>query len=130
MFWLVAESQLKDLEENLADVLTSCEFVDRAIDNASSTQLLLVKKQVRFLLWYYGVGKDLFQVGEGLKNSSNCEASLPIDTDYVELSWDGLDTAKETINSIGTLISSSCIPSLSSAGLLGFTLVYICFVFI
>jgi len=94
------ESQLKDLEENLADVLTSCEFVDRAIDNASSTQLLLVKKQV----------------GEGLKNSSNCEASLPIDTDYVELSWDGLDAAKETINSIGTLISSSCIPSLSSAG--------------
>jgi hypothetical protein len=42
----VSESQLRDLEENLAGVLTSCEFVDRAIDNASSTQLLLVKKQV------------------------------------------------------------------------------------
>ena len=95
-----SESQLKDLEENLTDVLTSCEFVDRAIDNASPTQLLLVKKQV----------------GEGLKNSSTCEASLPIDTDYIELTWDGLDEVKDNISSIGALISSSCIPSLSCAG--------------
>ena len=46
---MFSESQLRDLEENLAGVLTSCEFVDRAIDNASSTQLLLVKKQVGLL---------------------------------------------------------------------------------
>jgi hypothetical protein len=46
---VVLDSQLRDLEENLAGVLTSCEFVDRAIDNASSTQLLLVKKQVGLL---------------------------------------------------------------------------------
>ena len=50
---MIAESQLKNQEDNLADVLTSCEFVDRAIDNASSTQLLLVKKQVLFLLFSY-----------------------------------------------------------------------------
>ena len=43
---MIVESQLKDLEDNLADVLTSCEFVDRAIDNATPTQILLVKKQV------------------------------------------------------------------------------------
>ena len=66
-----------------------------------------------FLLWQLS-----FKVGEGLKNGSNCEASVPIDTDYVELSMEGFDEAKDTINSIGTLISSSCIPSLSSAGLL------------
>ena len=58
------------------------------------------------------------KVGEGLKNTSTCEECLPVDTDYVELSWDGLEEAKETINSIGGLISSSCIPTLSSAGLL------------
>ena len=54
-----------------------------------------------------------------MKNSSDCEASVPIDTDYVELSLDGFDEVKESINSIGTVISSSCIPSLSSAGLFG-----------
>ena len=41
-----SDSQRKDLEDNLADLYTSCEFVDRAIDNATPTQLLLVKKQV------------------------------------------------------------------------------------
>jgi len=92
--------QLKDLEDNLADVLTSCEFVDRALDNATSTQLLLVKKQV----------------GEGLKNTPSFEAAVPIDSDYIELSWERLEDAKDSINSIGSLISSSCIPSLSSAG--------------
>merc|ERR1719300_334007 len=40
------DSQRKELEDNLADLYTSCEFVDRAIDNATPTQLLLVKKQV------------------------------------------------------------------------------------
>merc|ERR1711892_359321 len=71
------ESQLKDLEDNLADVLTSCEFVDRAIDNATPTQILLVKKQV----------------GEGLKSSPKVEAIAPIDTDYVQLSWERLEDA-------------------------------------
>ena len=59
-----------------------------------------------------------------MKNSSNCEASSPVDTDYVELSWEGLEEAKDGINSIGTLTSSSCIPSLSSAGLLGLALLH------
>ena len=41
-----SDSQRKELEDNLADLYTSCEFVVRAIDNATPTQLLLVKKQV------------------------------------------------------------------------------------
>ena len=38
--------QLKNLEDNLTEVLSSCEYVDKAIENATSTQLLLVRKQV------------------------------------------------------------------------------------
>ena len=38
---------MKNLEDNLADVLSSCEYVDQAIENATPTQLLLVRKQVR-----------------------------------------------------------------------------------
>merc|ERR1719492_585916 len=38
------DSQLKDLEDNLSEIVSSCEFVDKAIDNATSTQLLLVRK--------------------------------------------------------------------------------------
>jgi hypothetical protein len=65
------------------------------------------------------------QVGEGLKNTYNVEASLPIDTDYVELSLEGFDEAKDTINSIGTVIGSSCIPSLSFAGLVGLSGIFL-----
>ena len=113
----IVDLQLKDLEDNLADVLTSCEFVDRALDNATSTQLLLVKKQVDNCLLFFSVNRH-FQVGEGLKNTPSFEAAVPIDSDYIELSWERLEDAKDSINSIGSLISSSCIPSLSSAGLL------------
>ena len=121
---MALESQLRDLESNLAGILTSCEFVDRAVVNASSTQLLLVKKQV-VLLCFSTFKIVSFQVGEGLKNSSNCEASVPVDTDYVELSLEGFDEVKDSINSIGTLISSSCIPSLSSAGLFGMSRIFL-----
>ena len=37
---------MKNLEDNLAEVLSSCEYVDQAIENATPTQLLLVRKQV------------------------------------------------------------------------------------
>ena len=40
------DSQLKDLEDNLSEIVSSCDFVDKAIDSATSTQLLLVRKQV------------------------------------------------------------------------------------
>ena len=43
----VLDLQMKNLEDNLADVLSSCEYVDQAIENATPTQLLLVRKQVR-----------------------------------------------------------------------------------
>ena len=42
----ILDIQLKSLEDNLAETLSSCEYVDRAIENATSTQLLLVRKQV------------------------------------------------------------------------------------
>ena len=44
------DSQLKDLEDNLSEIVSSCEFVDKAIDSATSTQLLLVRKQVSSVL--------------------------------------------------------------------------------
>ena len=55
-----------------------------------------------------------------MKNSSSCETAEPMDTDYIELSLEGLEETKVAINGIGSLISSSCIPSLCSAGLLEF----------
>ena len=39
--------QLKALEDNMSEVISSCEYVDKAIENATSTQLLLVRKQVQ-----------------------------------------------------------------------------------
>jgi len=93
------DSQRKELEDNLADLYTSCEFVDRAIDNATSTQLLLVKKQV----------------GERLSQTPSTLCGIPADTDHVELSWEGLQTARSAITAVGGLISSSCIPSLCTA---------------
>ena len=47
---IFADSQLKDLEDNLSEIVSSCEFVDKAIDSATSTQLLLVRKQVSSIL--------------------------------------------------------------------------------
>ena len=47
---IFADSQLKDLEDNLSEIVSSCEFVDKAIDSATSTQLLLVRKQVSSVL--------------------------------------------------------------------------------
>ena len=41
-----SDHQLESLEAGLGEVVTSCEFVDRAIEAASPTQLLLVRKQV------------------------------------------------------------------------------------
>ena len=46
----ITDSQLKDLEDNLSEIVSSCEFVDKAIDSATSTQLLLVRKQVSSVL--------------------------------------------------------------------------------
>ena len=95
-----SDNQLTSLEENLSEVLSSCEYVDRAIENATSTQLLLVRKQV----------------GDGLKTIQQIESRTPADTDYIELSLAGLEDAKTVINQIGNIVSSSCIPSQCLAG--------------
>ena len=40
------ENQQKECEGDLADLYTTCEFVDKALASGTSTQVLLVKKQV------------------------------------------------------------------------------------
>jgi len=92
------DSQRKELEDNLADLYTSCEFVDRAIDNATPTQLLLVKKQV----------------GERL-GQAPALPGIPVDTAHVALGWEGLETARCAVQTMGSLLSSSAIPSLCTA---------------
>ncbi len=47
-------SQRDDLESGLADLLTSCEFVEKALSHGSETEILLVKKQVGERLAQYG----------------------------------------------------------------------------
>ena len=36
---------MKNLEDNLAEVLSSCEYVDQAIENATPTQLLFFSQK-------------------------------------------------------------------------------------
>ena len=95
----------------MADLYTSCEFVDRAIDNATSTQLLLVKKQV--LINSPSVKSDpSVQVGERLSVLPASVSPVPVDNPHVELGWEGLDSAKAAVTTLGSLTTSSCIPSL------------------
>ena len=56
------------------------------------------------------------QVGEELKTIQQISPMTPADTDYIELSLEGLEEAKTTINGIGNIVSSSCIPSECVAG--------------
>jgi tripartite motif-containing protein 2/3 len=42
------------LEGSLADLYTSCEFVEKALTHGSETEILLVKKQVEERLQEYG----------------------------------------------------------------------------
>ena len=42
------------MEGSLADLYTSCEFVEKALTHGSETEILLVKKQVEERLQEYG----------------------------------------------------------------------------
>ena len=44
---LFSAKQRDELEGSLADLYTSCEFVEKALTHGSETEILLVKKQVR-----------------------------------------------------------------------------------
>ena len=46
--------QKDELETSLADLYTSCEFVEKALTHGSETEILLVKKQVEERLLEYG----------------------------------------------------------------------------
>ena len=59
---------------------------------------------------------SFLKVGDGLKTIRHCESATPADTDYIELSLTGLEEAKTAINSVGSLVSSSCIPAMCQAG--------------
>lgn len=43
---LISAKQRDELEGSLADLYTSCEFVEKALTHGSDTEILLVKKQV------------------------------------------------------------------------------------
>ncbi len=43
-------TQKDELESSLTDLFTSCEFVEKALEHGSDTEVLLVKKQV---LWRF-----------------------------------------------------------------------------
>ena len=55
------------------------------------------------------------QVGERLGRTPPGLALVPVDTDHVALGWEGLETARAAITTMGSLLSSSAIPSLSTA---------------
>ena len=44
---MIPAKQRDELEGSLADLYTSCEFVEKALTHGSDTEILLVKKQVR-----------------------------------------------------------------------------------
>ena len=47
--------QKEELETSLADLYTTCEFVEKALEHGSETEVLLVKKQVGF--WGQGTSQ-------------------------------------------------------------------------
>ena len=51
-----------------------------------------------------------------LENTSTWKTPIPVETDYIALAWDALKELKELAGSVGEVITSSCIPTLSSAG--------------
>ena len=55
------------------------------------------------------------QVGERLGRTPPGLAPVPVDTDHVALGWEGLETARAAVTTMGSLLSSSAIPSLSTA---------------
>ena len=57
-----------------------------------------------------------YKLEKTLEISSTWKAPVPVETDYVALAWEALEELKEVAGTVGEVITSSCIPSLSSAG--------------
>ena len=57
-----------------------------------------------------------YQLGKTLENSFTWKNPIPVETDYIAKAWDALEELKELAGSVGEFVTSSCIPSLSSAG--------------
>ncbi len=71
---LTLGKQRDELEGSLADLYTSCEFVEKALTHGSETEILLVKKQVClqiskprgfvYILFCFQVGERLVEYGQ------------------------------------------------------------------
>jgi len=90
------DSQRKDLEDNCMNASKPGGASDTIIDNCSEPS----KAEI---------------CGETGDLRSKCKAAIPVETDYLDLAWDTLDDLKELCCSVGEIVSSSCIPSQSSA---------------
>ena len=62
---------------------------------------------------------SFYKVGVTLEMSKKSKTNVPVETDYVASVWDGLEELKEAAGSLGEIVSSSCIPSVSSTSMSG-----------
>ena len=59
----------------------------------------------------------LYKVGVTLEISEKSKTNVPVETDYVASVWEGLEELKEAAGSLGEIVTSSCIPSVSSTSM-------------
>ena len=62
---------------------------------------------------------SLYKVEITLEISNKSKINVPVETDYVASVWDGLEELKEASGSLGEIVTSSCIPSVSSTSMSG-----------
>lgn len=92
--------QRDELEGSLADLYTSCEFVEKALTHGSETEILLVKKQVGERLVEYGQ----MQV-----------VTTPAENPYLVFQSGELDNIAHLLSSWGDVSSSSALHTQTSA---------------
>ncbi|CAB4066675.1 TRIM2_3 [Lepeophtheirus salmonis] len=92
--------QREELESNLADLYTSCEFVEKALTHGSETEVLLVKKQVGERLAEYETMKVV---------------SDPSENSYLNFIHGPIDPLESSISDFGRVITSSALPFQVSA---------------
>ena len=75
--------QRDELESKLADLYTSCEFVEKALTHGTETEILLVKKQVGEVLESYGK----MEVDQEPLDNSYAIFHSGEETSYFKISW-------------------------------------------
>ena len=63
--------------------------------------------------------ETLPKIGVTLEMSMKSTTNVPVETDYVASVWDGLKELKDVAGSIREIVTSSCIPSVSSTSMSG-----------